>query len=70
MTNENVQEVIKLFPELETVELDGATDFNQVAKIIGSRNPKLIWPIINLLAKEASSEKSDELKKLEKLMGL
>ena len=61
-------EIVKEFPELEGVELNGSSDFNTVAEVIGSRNPKLVWACINALAVKAkpSPKVNRLLAKLEK----
>lgn len=45
------KEVIKELPELKDFELDGSTDFTRIARVVGSRNPKVVWAIINALEK-------------------
>lgn len=42
-------DVIAEFKELKGFEPDGSTDFDRVAKVIGSRNPKIVWAVINAL---------------------
>ena len=48
-------DVIAEFPELKGFEQDGSTDFDRVSKIIGSRNPKIVWAVVNAFRAEASS---------------
>ena len=38
-------DVIAEFKELKDFEPDGSTDFDRVSKIIGSRNPKIVWAV-------------------------
>ena len=45
------KDVIRELPELSDFVPDGTTDFTRIARIIGSRNPKLVWAIINALSK-------------------
>ena len=61
-----MQELFKLYPSLKSVELDGQTDFNQVAECLGTRNPRLVWDVVNRLsqAKPATDPKLDQLRKL------
>jgi len=40
-------EVLDAFPALAEFQPDGLTDFSRVSAIIGSNNPRLVWPIIN-----------------------
>ena len=54
-------DVIAEFKELKGFEPDGSTDFDRVAKVIGSRNPKIVWAIINALKAEASSPQLSRL---------
>jgi hypothetical protein len=41
--------VIKELPELKDFALDGQTDFTRISRVVGSKNPKLVWGIINAL---------------------
>lgn len=59
------EQVLSLYPELEGFARDGQTDFNRVAKIIGSKNPKVVWAIINSLDQ---GPKDDRLAKLEAML--
>ena len=54
-------DVVAEFEELKGFEPDGSTDFARVAKIIGSRNPKIVWAVINALKAEESSPKINRL---------
>ena len=54
-------DVIAEFKELKDFEPDGSTDFDRVSKVIGSRNPKIVWSIINALSAETSSPKLSRL---------
>jgi hypothetical protein len=54
----------KAFPKLKQVKLNGSTDFNTVAEIIGSRNPNYVWPIVNAITSRMSSMTSPALAKL------
>ena len=54
-------DVIAEFKELKDFEPDGSTDFDRVSKIIGSRNPKVVWAVINALRVEAISPKLSRL---------
>ena len=54
-------DVIAEFPELKGFEPDGSTDFDRVSKIIGSRNPKIVWAVVNALKAEESSPKLSRL---------
>ena len=54
-------DVIAEFKELKDFEPDGSTDFDRVSKIIGSRNPKLVWAVVNALSAEVSSPKLSRL---------
>lgn len=54
-------DVIAEFKELKDFEPDGSTDFDRVSKIIGSRNPKIVWAVVNALKAEASSPKLSRL---------
>ena len=54
-------DVIAEFKELKDFEPDGSTDFDRVSKIIGSRNPKIVWAVINALSAETSSPKLSRL---------
>lgn len=54
-------DVIAEFKELKDFEPDGSTDFDRVSKIIGSRNPKIVWAVINALKTETSSPKLSRL---------
>jgi hypothetical protein len=54
-------DVIAEFKELNGFEPDGSTDFDRVSKIIGSRNPKIVWAVVNALRAETSSPKLSRL---------
>ena len=54
-------DVVAEFKELESFEPDGSTDFEKISKIIGSRNPKIVWAVVNALKAEASSPKLSRL---------
>ena len=54
-------DVIAEFSELKDFEPDGSTDFARVAKIIGTRNPKVVWAVIDALKVEASSPQLSRL---------
>lgn len=54
-------DVIAEFKELNGFEPDGSTDFDRVSKIIGSRNPKIVWAVVNALSAETSSPKLSRL---------
>ena len=54
-------DVVAEFKELKDFEPDGSTDFDRVSKVIGSRNPKIVWAIINALSAETSSPKLSRL---------
>ena len=54
-------DVIAEFKELKDFESDGSTDFDRVSKIIGSRNPKIVWAVVNALSAETSSPKLSRL---------
>jgi hypothetical protein len=54
-------DVIAEFNELKDFEPDGSTDFDRVSKIIGSRNPKIVWAVVNALRAETSSPKLSRL---------
>ena len=54
-------DVIAEFKELKDFEPDGSTDFDRVSKIIGSRNPKIVWAVVNALSAETSSPKLSRL---------
>ena len=54
-------DVIAEFQELKGFEPDGSTDFDRVSKIIGSRNPKIVWAVVNALRAETSSPKLSRL---------
>ena len=54
-------DVIAEFKELKDFEPDGSTDFDRVSKIIGSRNPKIVWTMVNALSAETSSPKLSRL---------
>lgn len=56
-------EVLKEFPEFKGFVFDGLTDYNRVAQVIGSRNPKYVWPIVNAL-EEKSTEVPPKLGRL------
>lgn len=43
------KKLVKAIPELAEFELDGATDFNRVSAIVGTKNPEQVWTIINCL---------------------
>lgn len=58
------QELIKEFPALGKLTLDGTSDFNRVSGIIGSRNPKHVWPIVNILASQPKTQVSDKLARI------
>ena len=47
-------DVIAEFKELKDFEADGSTDFERISKVIGSRNPKIVWAIVNALKTEAT----------------
>ena len=46
-TKLTVDKIEKIFPEMKGFEPDGSTDFNRVAAVIGSRDPKLVWACVN-----------------------
>lgn len=46
------KEVVKELPELKGFELDGSTDFTRLARVVGTKNPKIIWALINALEKK------------------
>lgn len=46
-----VAQIIEAIPELADFKPDGKTDFDIVESIIGTRNPKDIWPIIDAFKK-------------------
>lgn len=54
-------DVIAEFKELKDFEPDGSTDFDRVSKIIGSRNPKIVWAVVNALNAETNSPKLSRL---------
>lgn len=54
-------DVIAEFSELKGFEPDGSTDFDRVSKIIGSRNPKIVWAVVNALKAETISPKLSRL---------
>ena len=54
-------DVIAEFKELKDFEPDGSTDFDRVSKVIGSRNPKIVWAIVDALRAGASSPKLSRL---------
>ena len=54
----------KAFPELKTIKLDGATDFDTVSDVINSRNPTYVWPIVNALKSRMNSMVSPALTRL------
>ena len=54
-------DVIAEFKELKDFEPDGSTDFDRVSKIIGSRNPKIVWAVVYALRAETSSPKLSRL---------
>lgn len=51
-----VKMIVKEFPALEGFSPNGSSDFNTVAEVLGSRNPKLVWAVINAFAKEAKKQ--------------
>lgn len=57
-------EVLKEFPEFKGFQLDGVSDYNRVSQVIGSRNPKHVWPIINALEDKAKTVVSPKLGRL------
>jgi len=54
----------KAFPELKNIKLNGATDFDTVANVIGSRNPNYVWPIVNAITSRMKSMVSPTLANL------
>ena len=58
------KQVVKEFPELKNLELDGSNDFNKIAEVIGSRNPNHVWPIRDCLAKGERQAASPKLARL------
>jgi len=46
-----VAQIIEAIPELAGFKPDGKTDFDTVAGLVGTRNPKDIWPIIDAFKK-------------------
>ena len=54
-------DVIAEFNELKGFEPDGSTDFDRVSKIIGSRNPKIVWAVVNALRAETISPELSRL---------
>ena len=46
-----VEQITEAIPELKGFKPDGKTDFDTVAGLVGSRNPKDIWPIIDAFKK-------------------
>ena len=61
MSNLTKADVIAEFKELKDFEPDGSTDFDRVSKIIGSRNPKIVWAVVNALRADISSPKLSRL---------
>lgn len=57
-------DLLNLYPALANVTLDGTNDFNEVASVIGTRNPKLVWAVVNELRKPKADPKLDQLKAL------
>ena len=49
-----VDKIEKIFPEMKGFEPDGSTDFNRVAAVIGSRDPKLVWACVNAYSRPAA----------------
>lgn len=59
----------KSFPGIKQVKLNGTSDFNTVAGILGTRNPKYVWPAVNCIQQRmsgatATPAQADKLKRL------
>lgn len=65
-----LSELVKLYPELSDFTLDGKTDFNKISDIIGSKNPKMIWPVIDTIAAGQKPKATAQQTKLAALLGL
>ena len=61
------KEVVKAYPALKDIVLNDADDFNNIASVIGSRNPNYVWPIRNALARGETTRALDP--KLTRLFG-
>ena len=61
LTKKKIQ---KEFPELKGFKPNGKDDFDTVATIVGSRNPKLVWAIVNAFKKEEKKETSPAIQRL------
>lgn len=49
-----IGQIEKIYPEMKGFELDGSTDFNRCAEIIGSRDPKIVWACVNAYSRPAA----------------
>ena len=57
-------DVKKEFPNVTSIQLDGRSDFDQVAKLISSRNPKIVWAVINCIRAETKPKSSPKVDRL------
>lgn len=49
-----IGQIEKIYPEMKGFTPDGVSDFNRVAEIIGSRDPKLVWACVNAYSRPAA----------------
>ena len=51
----NVTQIIKDFPALKGVKLDGQTDYRQVSAILQGAPNAIVWSVINELKRSTSA---------------
>lgn len=60
--------ILKVYPELTDFSSNGKDDFNTVANVLGTRNPKQVWAVVNALTKSSTVAPRAQAK-LNKLFG-
>ena len=58
----NAEEVLSIYPELKGFTLDGQSDFNRIAAVIGSKDPNIVWAIVNSLKQKPDDDRLARLK--------
>jgi len=63
-TKLDYNEVVEAFPKLKDITLNGADDFNNIAAVLGSRNPNYVWPVRNALVAGVKQAPNPKLARL------
>lgn len=51
----NATQIVKDFPALKDIKLDGQTDYRQVSSVLPGAPNSVVWAVINELKKASSS---------------